>query len=943
MSVRLHTLGSVELLDEAGRPISRVLSQPKRLALVAYLAIARPHGFHRRDRLLGLFWPELDEARARAALRKSLYFLRQAVGPDVIQSRGDGEVGLDSNRLWCDARAFQSAIDEDRPREASDLYRGDLLSGFYVDGASPEFERWLDVERTRLRRSAAQAAWAVSGSEESGGDIPSAVDWARRAFELAPPDGVRLRSLLAMLDRAGDRAGALRAYEKFAEWLEAEYGAEPAPETIELIERIRARRESSSEIVEAAAVSPVRVVGQAFVDPALAEEVPPQSIRQKPARNRWHRAALVAGFLAVSALIPTLVALRGDSAPPLDSNLVAIAPFSVYDPGHEVWSEGIVDYLSRSLDNAGELRTLSPTTAVRAWPGRADVESAVIAGRRTGAGVVVFGSLMGIGEDSVRVNATVVDVAGRLVLSDVEIRGEPGRMDQLVDTLTVQVLRGLSATRRIGAMRHTSIGSRSMPALKAFLNGERALRLTAWDEARVHYERAVELDSTFALAHLRLGTSILFIDLGEKEEGWKHVLRAGDLNHGLSRHDSLLIEVANGMAAAGLERLPEDAPDEVALKAYRTALEMTRHYPEDAEAWFMLGRVRETFWDQLSDLTIEDVLLAYERAIESDPEYAPAYRFAMRYALEDGRVEVAREYARTYLSLNPPETSRELPLLIDRLLDSRTTEHRIDNLLAGMHSETLFKAWLQLWLLADSTELAIRVTRESSKREHDPRYWRTAAFIADRNLAAVLAYRGHLRESMEFAGTGYTTWWQPLMPEAAILGFVAPAIADSALGEWLEREQFDPRGLSFALWWWVERGDKASIERYLERGGWEAQGEAALALARGDTLGAIQHLEERRPAWDHPNHTTIYHARLLRALGRDREAFDVLMARFPNDWSLASRVVWILERARVADSVGERDQALRDYRFITKVWLYADPEFQPVVVEAWEAVARLED
>ncbi|MCK5449185.1 MAG: hypothetical protein KAJ43_13625, partial [Gemmatimonadetes bacterium] len=101
-------------------------------------------------------------------------------------------------------------------------------------------------------------------------------------------------------------------------------------------------------------------------------------------------------------------------------------------------------------------------------------------------------------------------------------------------------------------------------------------------------------------------------------------------------------------------------------------------------------------------------------------------------------------------------------------------------------------------------------------------------------------------------------------------------------------------------------------------------------------------LEERRPAWDHPNHTTIYHARLLRALGRDREAFDVLMARFPNDWSLASRVVWILERARVADSVGERDQALRDYRFITKVWLYADPEFQPVVAEAREAVARLE-
>ena len=160
---------------------------------------------------------------------------------------------------------------------------------------------------------------------------------------------------------------------------------------------------------------------------------------------------------------------------------------------------------------------------------------------------------MGIGEDSVRVSATLVDVARTSVLGDVEIRGVLDRMDQLVDTLTMEILRELSDTRPIGAMRHTSIGSRSMPALKAFLAGEQAFRRTAWDSARAHYERAVELDSTFAMGHLRLGSTILFTELGGSDEGWEHIVRAGELNNGLSRHDSLLVSVSADVAAARLE------------------------------------------------------------------------------------------------------------------------------------------------------------------------------------------------------------------------------------------------------------------------------------------------------------------------------------------------------------------------------------------------------
>jgi len=933
------------LNDADGKQILRVLRQPKRLALLTYLALARPYGFQRRDRILLQFWPDSDEERARAALRKSTYSLRQALGADVIQGRGDSELAIDPLLLQCDVREFDTALAEGRPADALDLYGGDLLDGFHLDGASPDFERWLEDERSRLKKDAAQAAWDLSAEREDAGDMRAAVKMARRAFELAPPDGHRFRHLLEILDRAGDRAGALLAYDKFSSYLADEFGAEPPPETVQLVEQIRsrskanARAESDPELRPDPSAGP----GPETKPDAQPADVPsePVMVHARRAAPKWRQASLILAFLLVGALIPTIVALREDPVSALDPNLLAVAPFRVFSPEHEIWGEGVVDFLSRSLDNAGELHTLPPTAAVRAWPGRADVESAMIAGLRTGAGLVVFGSLMGIGGDSVRINATLVEVAGPTVLGDVEIRGIPERMDALVDTLTVQILRELSATRQIGAMRHTSIGSRSMPALKAFLAGEQAFRRTAWDSARAYYERAIELDSTFAMGHLRLGSTILYIELGESDEGWEHIARAGELNSGLSRHDSLLLVAAADLAARKLWRLPEGGTRELAERAYGNALTATREYPNDAEAWYTVGVVRDLFYDDLRTVTVAQIADAFDRAISLDSAFAPAYRPAFRYAMDEGRVDVARQYARTYLALNPPEQASGVPLLLDRLLDPLSDPAELDSLLDAVHPEALFVTWIRLWLLADSAELAIRVARVSAEREHDPRYWRTAPVTVNRNLAASLAYRGHLRESVELAGGEYATWFQALMPEAAMLGYVAPEVADSSFADWLEREKFDPNVMAHELWWWAARSDTAAIQRYLERGGHESISRAALALARGDTADAILRLETVEPGWLGSNLAVLVRARLLNSVGRDAEALEVLQGRFINDWPLASRVIWIMERARLADRFGQTESALRDYRFVSQVWANADPELQPIVEEAEAAVLRI--
>ena len=148
--IELRTLGALELVGPEPSAVDALISQPKRLALLIYIAAATPTGFHRRDTLLGLFWPELDQTHARGALRNALSFLRRQLGEAAIVTRGD-EVALDRPAFWCDVTAFLACVESGAAEEALALYRGDLLEGFHVPDA-PGFESWLDGERIARRR-----------------------------------------------------------------------------------------------------------------------------------------------------------------------------------------------------------------------------------------------------------------------------------------------------------------------------------------------------------------------------------------------------------------------------------------------------------------------------------------------------------------------------------------------------------------------------------------------------------------------------------------------------------------------------------------------------------------------------------------------------------------------------------------------------------------------
>jgi tetratricopeptide (TPR) repeat protein len=142
----------------------------------------------RRDTLLGLFWPELPQGRARSALRNMLHLLRREFGDASLEARGREELRIQPGLFDCDMTQVRAALNSGQLERALNLYRGPLLPGFFVPAGAPDVDEWLDGERRRLARAVAAAALELSRRAVHAGDHPTAVRWARHASDIAPDD-----------------------------------------------------------------------------------------------------------------------------------------------------------------------------------------------------------------------------------------------------------------------------------------------------------------------------------------------------------------------------------------------------------------------------------------------------------------------------------------------------------------------------------------------------------------------------------------------------------------------------------------------------------------------------------------------------------------------------------------------------------------------------------
>lgn len=242
-AVRLSTLGGVSCATQAG-DVQSVTLQPRRVALLVYLVLARPRGHHSRDQLLALFWPNHEEQRARNALNQAVHFLRRSLGAEVLVNGGDDQLRIDPELVWCDVIAFEAALAAGRTREALELYRGHFLEGFHITAAAAELDAWVDSERDRLRRLYAGALQSMARDSEAAGDFTAAVAWHRRLAALDPLSSRLALGLIRALAAVGDDEGALQQARVYEAMTRAELDAPPDRTITDFVSELRRRMET---------------------------------------------------------------------------------------------------------------------------------------------------------------------------------------------------------------------------------------------------------------------------------------------------------------------------------------------------------------------------------------------------------------------------------------------------------------------------------------------------------------------------------------------------------------------------------------------------------------------------------------------------------------------------------------------------------------------------
>ena len=232
------------------------LGMRKDLALVAYLAIEGQA--QSRDFLAALLWPEKNQSRARANLRRSLYRLKKILGENFLKITAEN-VAIDSEvGLWLDAVEFQRTLaerlSEELPLEslsdehwahlqaACDLYGGDFMEGFALPD-SAAFDEWQFFKREALKRKLAGALKQLAQFANRQGNPQDGIEHARRWLALDPLHEPAHLLLMELYARTGQQSAALRQYQECCRLLEETLDISPEPQTTELFEAIRARKE----------------------------------------------------------------------------------------------------------------------------------------------------------------------------------------------------------------------------------------------------------------------------------------------------------------------------------------------------------------------------------------------------------------------------------------------------------------------------------------------------------------------------------------------------------------------------------------------------------------------------------------------------------------------------------------------------------------------------
>jgi DNA-binding SARP family transcriptional activator/TolB-like protein len=856
--IELRVLGTLDLRDTShGRSITAVLAQPKRMALLAYLAVATPRGPHNRETLLPLFWPNSPEERARNSLNQAVFNLRRSLGEAAVIGAGD-ELRVDAAHVWCDAAEFEEALAAGDQRRAVSLYGGDLLPGFHVDDCI-EFERWLDAERERLRAKALTAALALAGEEERSGNGVAAVELLRRAVVWSPYDEPAVFQLVRLLAALGDRPGALREYERFQQLLEAELALAPSRELDTLAQKIRRGDFARPDRAPEARETPVSLAPGEHGALAAQSTVTQSAARTDVAvaaapvhAEGWrspYRKIAVALALVIAASAAVFAAGRftrssaDDQAIPLDSRRVLVAAFEnrtgeqVLDP----FGYMAADWITQGLARSGLARVVPFSTVVQETPhltaeGSAPEVAVPTANRqfarRVGAGILISGAYYRAG-DSLAVQTQVLDVrSGELLRAIDDVRGSAAQPASIVEEVQRRSLGALATLfdDRLESWPDPGGQPSSIEAYRLFSDGMAAFmrgmsrydtpeRVQRFSTAAARFTAAAATDSTFTLPLLWAAYAHMNSD---NPEAAREIVRALE-ERPLSPWNSAVLNHLSAALAGDLER------------QYQASRELVELSPDSewlsklARSAFQTGRWREA-------LTV---------LLRMDPDRGWLRGWGGYWTLRTevqhvlGDYQAALEDARRGLATQPDD-----PWLETQELWALAALGRVDELVARLTPRIAGGDGYSLWLL----NTVLEELRGHGRTAAAARLGRHAVALAeslvrrDSNPGA----RGHLANLLYLAGNDRR----------------AAALYDSLAREQPLNAQYRIRSAILA----ARRGDQRPATETL----------AWLSTLRGESLERTFPALERG-YWGSPaGWLALQQARLLAQLGERDRAVEML-------------------------------------------------------------------
>ncbi|MBP7550292.1 MAG: hypothetical protein KA761_08390 [Gemmatimonadaceae bacterium] len=963
--LRLTTLGVIDLRDHLGRPVREVLAQPKRIALLIHLVVEGRAGPVPRDRLLAMFWPESDEARARNALSQALHHLRQAIGPDVIVGTGPS-LGIAPDRLWCDAVVFEDALAAGDAELALDIHKGEFAPALFVTGAG-ELEQWISGTRRDQRRRLLELVRRGVARAASAGDAAGAAGLARRALALVPDDEHDVREYLAAVEGSGDATGALALFAEYSRRIAADIDSEPEPETEALVEAIRRRRS------DRAAREPVLVSAPPPPTPATVESALPSPITSHgpeadaPRGGRARRALLLAAIACV--VLASGLAVRslrasadGSAAHGATPSAIAVFPFTVRGGDTAAMlGEGLTDLLSAKLQGLDEVRAIDPRSSIAAAEGRTpDPARADLLSQTLGARYFVLGGLVERAGHLELDGALYETGRSAMPRATASVGGDTTAIFSLVDELAGRLLANLIGGRDTALTSLASVTTSSLPALKAYLRGERALRDGLDARAAAAFREAAQLDTTFALAQYRLSLVANWVIVPGIEDPSEMAALA-------ARHGERLSPLGRDLLQA---YRAYKTPSATTLPLYRA---IVKSYPDNVEAWYMLGEAIFHYGPLVGE-AIEGAREPFERALRLDPANAHAQLHLARVLARSGAgPELEALVGKLLSEYSDADRALELRALLAWTRRDSDASTRIIEEARGV-DEIVAYGLVQAGTTYALDLPAARAIARNARRSLTNRFMRTYMEVmigqtdlglgrweqptvqpgeADERarleaevLASVEPMLGVPKDRLRVlrARIAADHPYAPLAPAGMSLPAVAGvamrhhllALLDLRLGDSVRARAHADSITALAAA--PERAQVRSLASSTRAEFLRVAGRNAEALAELERFPFDQFADRYLLSGSRER---FARAELLRALGREAEA-RAWYGTFPAFYDLALLAPARLRIAQLEERAGRADEARRGYEDVLTLWHDADTGLQRVTREAREGLRRLE-